>query len=29
MNVPINEEEVVGFLNKKRHGDDENGAWRG
>lgn len=29
MNVPINEEEVVGFLNKKRHADDENGAWRG
>ena len=30
MNVPINEEEVVGFLNKTRHvGDNENGVWRG
>merc|ERR1719239_1863103 len=29
MNIPINEEEVVGFLKKKRHGDDENGVWRG
>ena len=29
MNVPINEEEVVGFLKKKRHRDDDNGGWRG